>query len=221
MLGYAARRRVPAARQSSPQAMLLVISAHIALIAVVMSARMEFPSRMKPDITKIDFVPPPVTPPTQERVKQRNEAQIRDSQVAPDAHVRTQPLGGQPVETGGLSADPGPIAFGGASAFPDIPGPAIIQVRHEPRLLTRPDELRPPYPQSKILSEEEAVLTLRLTIDDRGRVVQVQPVGRADPVFLAAARRHLIAHWRYQPAREDGNPIASSLVITLHFQLDG
>ena len=66
----------------------------------------------------------------------------------------------------------------------------------------------------------EAVLRLRLTIDDRGRVTAVEPVGRADPVFLAAARRHLLAHWRYKPASENGRPAASSTVITLRFQLD-
>jgi len=40
-------------------------------------------------------------------------------------------------------------------------------------------------------------------------------------VFLEAARRHLIAHWRYRPASEDGRAIASTAVITLRFQLDG
>ena len=35
-----------------------------------------------------------------------------------------------------------------------------------------------------------------------------------------AARRHLLAHWRYKPASEDGRPAASSTVITLRFQLD-
>ena len=37
------------------------------------------------------------------------------------------------------------------------------------------------------------MLRLRLTIDARGRVVAVEPVGRADRAFLAAARRHLLA----------------------------
>ena len=53
------------------------------------------------------------------------------------------------------------------------------------------------------------MLRLKLTIDPRGRVIAVDPVGKADPAFLAAARRHLIAHWRYKPATEDGRAIAS------------
>jgi protein TonB len=72
-----------------------------------------------------------------------------------------------------------------------------------------------------LLSEEEAVLRLRLSISDDGRVIAVDPVGPADRTFLDAARRHLIAHWRYQPATEDGRTIASSIVITLRFELNG
>ena len=55
-------------------------------------------------------------------------------------------------------------------------------------LITREGDLKPPYPRAKLLAEEEASLTLKLSIDERGRVVAVEPVGRADPVFLAAAR---------------------------------
>jgi protein TonB len=89
------------------------------------------------------------------------------------------------------------------------------------RLLTSGADLKPPYPESKLLNEEEAALQLRLTIDDHGRVVAVDPIGRADPVFLGAARRHLLAHWRYKPAMQDGRAVATSIVITLRFQLDG
>jgi periplasmic protein TonB len=68
--------------------------------------------------------------------------------------------------------------------------------------------------------DEEAVLRLRLSIDERGRVVAVEPLGRADPAFLAAARRHILRAWRYQPAMEGDRAIASSTVITLKFELD-
>ena len=67
----------------------------------------------------------------------------------------------------------------------------------------------------------EAVLRLRLSIDERGRVVSVDPVGAADGAFLAAARRHLLAQWRYKPAMEGGRAVATSIVITLRFQLEG
>jgi protein TonB len=94
-------------------------------------------------------------------------------------------------------------------------------VHHDARLLTSPADLKPPYPESKVLSGEEATLHLRLTISDTGRVTAVDSVGPADRVFLDAARRYLVAHWRYQPATEDGRPVSSSIVINLRFLLDG
>jgi len=125
-----------------------------------------------------------------------------------------------PLEPG--TGDPG-VAIGGSGAngVPQFPTQLIAPVRHEASLMTRPDDLKPPYPESKILSGEEATLHLRLTISESGRVTAVDPVGAADRVFLEAARRHLIAHWRYRPATEDGRPIASSVVISLRFLLDG
>ena len=99
--------------------------------------------------------------------------------------------------------------------------PIVTPIHRGARLLTSTSELKPPYPASKLLREEEAVLTLRLSIDERGRVVAVDPVGRADGEFLAAARRHLIAHWRYSPATDDGRAVGSTTTITLRFQLDG
>jgi protein TonB len=93
-------------------------------------------------------------------------------------------------------------------------------VRVGPRLATPASALRPPYPSSKLDSQEEAALKLRLQIDVRGRVTAVDPVGPADPAFLASARRHLIAKWRYQPATVDGQAVASTTVITLRFQIE-
>jgi protein TonB len=92
--------------------------------------------------------------------------------------------------------------------------------RTGPRFATPASALRPPYPQSKVAREEEAALKLRLTIDERGRVTAVEPVGTADPVFLEAARRHLLAKWRYKPATEGGRAVSSSTVITLRFELE-
>jgi protein TonB len=217
MLAYAAGRPRVAESRASPNAMLAIIAAHVALVAVVMSTQMDLPPRLIPKVIEVQFIPNTAPPP---------ENVIKPT---PKPHTTPLPL---PPEPPPLRPPEATIA-GSAPIFPSGADPVAEPIIHEttiptpapvrsgPRLLTPASELRPPYPSSKLLTEEEAVLILRLSIDERGRVVAVDPVGRADPVFLGAARRYLDAHWRYNPASRDGTPVASSTVITLKFQLDG
>ena len=220
MLEYAAGRRQIAARPSSPNAMLVIICVHVALLAFVMSAKMDLPKKLIFDPpTKIDLIPEPL-PPRPQATKQLSPRPRPTANLEPRPEVPIAPSV-QPTIDAVPSID-----------FKEILGPAgkravpqqvpqSAPVVHEARLLTPQSELKPPYPAAKLASEEEAVLRLRLTIDDHGRVIAVDPVGLADPVFLDSARRYLIAHWRYAPATKDGRAIASSLTVTLRFELDG
>lgn len=221
MLAYAANRPVPGKRQSSPNALLLVISVHVALLAIVMSAKMDLPRPIiDGPIKMIKIKPDPLPPPPVDtRPAQQPQTTSRITNTQTD--VPLPPIDPAPVDPGPAIVDPRPIAGAGAAVFPVIPKPVITPIHHDPRLLTPASELKPPYPVSKLLSEEEAVLRLRLTIDENGRVAAVDPVGPADRAFLDAARRHLMAHWRYQPATEDGRAVPSSMIIILRFQLDG
>jgi protein TonB len=124
-----------------------------------------------------------------------------------------------PTDLGGGTLTGGDVGGTGTGLTPGDPI-KLPPVRHDPRLITLSAELKPPYPASKLAAEEEATLSLRLTIDKNGRVILVEPLGRADPIFVAAARRHLLAHWRYAPATVDDQPVATTLNITLRFQLD-
>ena len=220
MLAYAKDRPLVGKRQSSPHAMLVVIAMHVALIAGVMSAKMGLPKRISHRPIIVDLLPEPTPPPPNMRVK---PPPAKMTQIAIDQPARDVPL----PHFDQILVDPGPtvpgsIAGTGSPVTPAVPNIVIgAPVRHDPKLLTPPSELRPPYPPSKILSQEEAVLRLRLTISDAGRVTAVDPIGFADREFLDAARRYLIAYWRYQAATEDGRPVSSSSVITLRFQLDG
>jgi protein TonB len=221
MLAYAAGRRTIGSRQSNPSALLVIISVHVALLAIVMSARMERERlRPEPPIT-IETIHDPLIEP--KPLPQPHPQQPQPTPLStPHPDVSLPPLQPPPVSATPSLPDPG-VALGGTgvSVTPTIPRPiATTPIHHDPRLLTPPSELKPPYPADKLLSEEEAVLTLRLTINEQGRVTDVQPVGRADRSFLEAARRHLMAHWRYAPATDDGRAIATTTVITLRFMLD-
>jgi protein TonB len=221
MLAYAANRPRVAASRPSPNAMLAIIAAHITVIAVVMSAKMELPQRIIRDPVLIQLHPDPPPPPPNPIDVRTPTGPVDRTIDQPTVRIPTQPV----MDPGTIDPPPlpniGDLLGGAGTTGGNATLPPPLPVKIGPRLATPDYELRPPYPQSKIMSGEEAVLTLRLTIDQHGRVVAVSPVARADAAFLEAARRHLLAHWRYKPASEDGRAIASSTVVTLHFELDG
>jgi protein TonB len=202
--------------------MLLIAGAHVAVIAIAMSVKMVFPDTPPEPPIVITQIPIQQPPPPRPQPKSTNQP-TRSTIDRIVAQVPT-PIA-NPVE---LTFDPIPVressAVVGPSVIPEplpLPQPAVDPVSTGPRLATSGNALRPPYPQSKLDTQQEAALRLKLSIDDRGRVVWVEPVGPADPAFLNAARKHLIARWRYQPATEGGRAVASSTVITLRFELEG
>ena len=198
-------------RKRHPRALILIVAGHAALIAAAMTAKMDLPLPFVPSTTDVTFVPlPPEPQPPQP--DSRDSRIDRPTMVIPIAQP-SQPVLDPvplPIEVILPAIDPGPS---GNTLTPAEP------VRVAARFVTPEWDIKPPYPQSKLRAEEEAVLRLKLSIDARGRVTAVEAVGAADPVILAAALRHLIAHWRYRPATEDGRPVATSTVITLRFEL--
>lgn len=222
MLAYAAHRRPH--RRLSPSALTLIIGGHALAVGWLITAKMEVnPFVPKTPLTVETIpLPPEPPPPPDPQAEQQPEPRQPSSTITPTPPLYP-PLPSNPV------VDSGPPT---TTVIPDIRpiveaplGPTIIPVpprevaKVAARLATPADLMRPPYPLSKIRGEEEAVLKLRLGIDERGRVVSVDPVGQADAEFLASARKHLTRHWRYRPATEGGQPVASSIVITLRFEL--
>jgi protein TonB len=217
MLAYAASRPRVGARHNSPNALLVVISVHVAAVAALMSAKMDLPRFVAEPPLVIDTIHPTDPPPPNPAAKSAQPHQPAFTLPVPQVPL-PQP---DPQIVDSTPSQPILDTWPGQSVDPPKADPRPVPVRTGARLLTPSSELRPPYPQSKLMAEEEATLRLRLTIDERGRVIAVDPIGRADSAFLDAARRYLIAHWRYRPASEGGHAIASSEVITLRFQLDG
>jgi periplasmic protein TonB len=219
MLAYAAsRRRELADRRPHPNMMLVIIGAHVALLAAVMSAKMDLANPFKPEPPLIvDTIKAPPPPPPIGTTSKSHATQTFTPVIdRPPQNVKLTQLVDLPPLGGRTTGDLGSIDGGGAIVIPKIEDP----IRTSPQLLTPQSEMKPSYPASKLLNEEEGAVTVRLTIDQQGRVIAVDPVGRADAAFLDAARRHLLAHWRFKPASEDGRAITSITVVTLHFQLD-
>ena len=215
MLAYAPR---PYREARHPRTLILIVAGHLFALGAVMSAKLDLPQHFRAAETKIFDVPLIKDPPPAPRESRPNPAPVQTS-VAPIVDLEPMPTVAQllpsPIPTG-PSEGTGPIP-----TVPDVtplpPPPAVV--RTGPKLATAEDQLRPPYPAMKRDLGEEATLQLRLAIDERGRVTAVEPVGRADPSFLASARAHILRAWRFAPATEDGKPVASTKTISLRFEL--
>lgn len=212
MLAYAPR---PERRRLHPTTLALIVGAHAVAILAVMSAKMEV-TRQRTPPTVVEMIKLPPVPEPKALPEPRASQPDNKAWTAPQPLIEPLPLPGPLIEPL-LPPDPGPLVGNGVEPVPPPPRPLV---RTGPRFATPDADVRPPYPESKRVKDEEATLRLRLSIDERGRVVAVEPVGKADPAFLAAARRHILRAWRYQPAMEGDRAIASGTVITLKFELD-
>lgn len=221
MLAYAANRPQSAVRRPSPRTLLLVVGAHAVAVALLITAKTEIAQQITHTPIVVKLIRDPSPPPpnhVERRVTQLpRETPLRQPQ--PPIPMPQPPIA-QPTQQ---LPEIGNVTGAGTQPPPrPQPQPTIAAPAPTPAwLLTPTSELKPPYPESKLLTGEEATLRLRLTIDEHGRVIGVDPVGPVDRTFLDAARRYLMAHWRYSPATQEGQPVSTSLVVTLKFQLDG
>lgn len=222
MLAYAADTPRPAGRAGSPKALTIIVAGHLAVIAAVLAAKPELVIR--DDFPVIKLLPIPADPPPPEPADPtppRVETQAPETVIQDPVIEQVKPI----IDMGTSK----PIEIATGPVYPPLPPvrdpvvldpPKHVPVKLGPRFATNENAVKPPYPLDKIRDEAEATLKLRLTIDGRGRVTAVDPVGFADPSFLEAARRHILRAWRYKPATEDGVGVASSIVINLSFRLE-
>lgn len=213
MLAYAPRRDTKRLR---PATLGLIVFGHAGLLFLVMTAKSEelFKDPFPP--TTVILIPEPTPPPPPD---DQAETKPSVSQITiVDPIVPPLPSPGPTITLNPQPLPPlGPVAGTGTLPQPIPFDPPIV--RKGPRFATVGDAIRPPYPISKRESGDEASLRLKLSIDERGRVVAVDPIGRADPTFLEAARRHVLRMWRYQPAMEGAKAVPSTTNITLRFEL--
>lgn len=222
MLAYAANAPQAAVRTNSPHTLALILAGHAVILGAVMSAKMgviDVDPYKPTTIFNVPIEPPPPQVPPEPKAEPK---------VAPQTSFIDPPhkivdmgptLPTLPLDQGPPTSAITPVIGTGISTLPLDP-PRHVPVRKAAVFKTPESAIKPPYPASKLRNEEEATLKLRLSIDANGRVTSVEPVGAADPDFLAAARRHIVRAWRYKPATEDGAAVPTTTVISLAFRLE-
>jgi protein TonB len=93
----------------------------------------------------------------------------------------------------------------------------FVKARLNPRFA---DNFKPDYPPGLRREGIEGSVTVRVTIDERGRVTAVELIKADDQRFFAETRDQALRYWRFEPARRDGVAVVSDQTMTVHFRLE-
>jgi protein TonB len=211
--GYAAHR--------SPSA----FAAAIALNGGIFAALIAIPA-----VEVIRWVNPPLTithvplpPPPKPTIDPTPKVEPNKTQFIEPKPTAIDPIVVPPiVETGGgfvTGVEPlGPIGTGPGILPIDPPRPPVLtKAKLDPRFA---DTFKPDYPPALRREGLEGSATVRVTIDERGRVIAVELVKATDPRFFEETKEQALRHWRFQPARRDGVATTSEQTMTVHFRLE-
>ncbi|MBN8831449.1 MAG: TonB family protein [Sphingomonadales bacterium] len=212
--GYS-NRRSPGAFAAAAVLNGGAIALLIAIPAAIVTPAGDPPLRIR----FIDLAPPPPPvndPPTTEPSKvDVPKATPRPADPVPTAADSIVDLTRDLPFTGTVT----PPSFPGAGdVLPPVrPEPVTVRARPDPRFA---DAFRPDYPPAMRRDGLEGNVTVRVTIDARGRVTAIELVSASNPIFFEETRRQALRSWRFVPATRDGVAIESSQTMTVRFQLE-
>lgn len=196
-------------------AITIAIHAGLAAALLLLVDRVVRPAPPPPPII-VSQVPTPPAPP---RVEQPVTHDIR---IEPDvrAPVWDEPLSPPAVDAGfgePLLPPDGGIAAGDRLAEP--PPIRVAGPSRAPRLVAGA-AAQPPYPPVSRRLGEQGIVVLAISVGADGTVSDVRLVTssgfpRLDQAALDQARRR----WRFEPALQDGRPVAAVRTITVTFRL--
>jgi periplasmic protein TonB len=135
----------------------------------------------------------------------------------PTATVASSVTESMTTSTPSAASPAAPITVGGAvpgGARPEPPAvaPSVAVQRTEPRLLRR---AIPEYPSQLRRARVGGIVTVTITVDAQGRVVNVRSID--GPNILRQFAEAAAKRWRYEPATMNGTPLESSVNVTFNF----
>ncbi len=160
--------------------------------------------------------PPPAPaaagPPAQPAAEPEPAPPAETAAVEERPRARDAVGGEESAETGSpAAAGPDAAAPPATEAVAADPGPEVVP----PSMLSRP---QPRYPPAARKFGKEATVRLRLLIDERGRVVDSEPIGPPagfgfDEAAVQAARKTA-----WSPATRDGTPVEAWVELAVEFR---
>ena len=121
-----------------------------------------------------------------------------------------------PVQASVTPAPAGPLAAGGAANLREGSSRPPLADRAARVLQMSP----PDYPPLSRERGEQGVVMLQLAVDASGRLGEVSVLQSSGFSRLDKAARAAVQRWRFQPAIENGQPVAAQLTLPVRFALD-
>lgn len=110
-----------------------------------------------------------------------------------------------------LPVDPAPPTS--VEPAPAVAGPA-------PMTLEYAAAPPPPYPRDALRNGDEGLVMLQVLVDVDGRPLEVVVAeGSGHRELDQAARRHVLANWRFRPATRDGRAVQAIGLVPVEFSL--
>ena len=209
--GYA-NERSPGALAAS----LLLNGGILTLFVALPATHYLLPPTTPTDVRFVPLQPPPPTQPVEAKPSVRDKAEPVTAETQrqdPVAIPSIVDLGyGTQLDTMKESIDPPKVAFD-----PPPPTPVFVKAQPDPRYA---EAFRPAYPAAMRREGLEGSVTLRVSIDERGRVSSVEQIAATHPAFFEEARRQALRYWRFRPATRDGVAVPSEQQLTVRFQME-
>lgn len=212
------------ANRRSPAALAAAIALNGGLVGLLIAVPVTLkimPHDPPMRVYKVPLAPPP--PPVADPPPQAVEHPIAQPQPQPVQPPRPTvvepivPLVGNGPITGIESRLEGDAS--GAILPPIAPPaePVLVKASPDPRFAAR---FRPAYPPALRREGLEGSVTVRVTIDEQGRVVAIEQVRATHPAFFEETRQQALRAWRFRPAMRDGVPVRSEQVLTVQFRME-
>ena len=209
--GYA-NERSPGALAAS----LLLNGGILTLLVALPATQYLMPPTTPTDVRFITLEPPPPTEPVEAKPSVRDKAEpatVETQRQDPVVIPSIVDMGyGTQLDTVQGTIDPPTVPFD-----PPPSTPVFVKAQPDPRYA---EAFRPAYPAAMRREGLEGSVTLRVFIDERGRVSAVEKVTATHPAFFEEARRQALRSWRFRPATRDGVAVPSEQQLTVRFQME-
>jgi periplasmic protein TonB len=220
---------------------VLVLLLHIVLIyALINGMAQEFIKKIANDPLEVNIIaevklppPPPPPPPKQEEAKPKEvkplpayvppvevKVQASTSQETITAVASNEPPKSEPV----AQPTPEPVVEAKAEPKPEPapeppPPPPPPKPKERTKASTKPGCTKPPYPAESQELEEEGTVTLGITTDVDGNVVDIKIIKSSGFGRLDDAAKQAFGRCEFNPGTVDGVPEKTTATVQYEFRL--